>query len=101
MERVAELASFAPLQPRLEGADPAVFELAISPGGDQPLDDATVHFLGSLFGDHTVSFVVQAPRPIVDASAGTLAADGSEVSLSIPLADYAASVDAPMLRVRW
>ena len=101
VERVAELASFAPLQPRLEGADPALFELAISPRGDRPLDEATVHFLGTLFGDHTVSFVVAAPRPIRDASTGTLAADGSEVSLSIPLADYAAEAEPRVLQVRW
>ena len=101
VERVAELASFAPLQPRLQGGDPAVFELAISPGGDRPLDEATMHFLGTLFGDHTVSFVVRAPRPIRDTSAGTLEEDGSQVSLSIPLADYASDVEPRVLRVRW
>ncbi|MCY4481873.1 MAG: hypothetical protein OXC12_03280 [Spirochaetaceae bacterium] len=101
VERVAELASFAALQPRLQGGDPAVFELAISPGGDRPLDEATLHFLGSLFGDHTVSFVVAAPRPIRDTSAGTLAADGSRVTLSISLADYAADAEPRVLRVRW
>ena len=101
VERVAELASFAPLQPRLEGDDPAVFELAISPGGDQPLDRQAMHFLGTLFGDHTVSFVVVAPRPIRDSSAGTLEEDGSRVSLAIPLADYAADVEPRVLRVRW
>lgn len=101
VERVAELASFAPLQPRLQGNDPAVFELTISPAGDRPLDEATVHFLGTLFGDHTVSFVVRTPRMIRDTSAGALAQDGSEVSLSIPLADYAADVEPRVLRVRW
>ena len=101
VERVAELASFAPLRPRLEGDDPAVFELAISAGADKPLDEATVRFLDTLFGDHTVSFVVVAPRPIRDASAGTLSDGGSEVSLSVPLADYAAAVDPRVLRVRW
>ena len=101
VERVAELASFAPLQPRLQGIDPAVFELTISPAGDRPLDEATVHFLGTLFGDHTVSFVVRTPRVIRDTSAGALAQDGSQVSLSIPLADYAADVGPRVLRVRW
>lgn len=101
VERVAELASFAALHPRLEGDDPAVFELAVSPGGDRPLDEATVHFLGTLLGSHTVSFVVVAPRPIRDAGAGTLTEDGSRVTLSIPLADYAADVEPRMLRVSW
>ena len=100
VERVAELASFAPLQPSLVGGDPAVFELAINPG-DRPLDAATMHFLGTLFGDHTVSFEVAAPRPIRDTSAGTLAEDGSRVSLSIPLADYAADAEQRVLQVRW
>ncbi|MDE0024238.1 MAG: hypothetical protein OXP69_07475 [Spirochaetaceae bacterium] len=101
VERVAELASFAPLHPRLHGDDPAVFELAVSSGGDQPLDEATVHFLGTLLGSHTVSFVVVAPRPIRDAGAGTLAEDGSRVTLSIRLADYAADIEPRMLRVSW
>jgi len=101
VERVAELASFAPLHPRLAGGDPAVFELAVSPGGDQPLDEATVHFLGTVLGSHTVSFVVVAPRPIRDAGVGTLAEDGSRVTLSIPLADYAADVEPRVLRVSW
>jgi len=73
----------------------------VSPGGDEPLDEATVHFLGTLLGSHTVSFVVVAPRPIRDAGAGTLAEDGSRVTLSIPLADYAAHVEPRMLRVSW
>ena len=101
VERVAELASFAPLQPRLEGGDPAVFELAIGAGTDQPLDEATVRFLGTLFGDHAVSFVVVAPRPIRDAGAATLGDDGSEAALSIPLADYAAEAAPRTLRVTW
>lgn len=101
VERVAELASFAPLHPRLEGDDPAVFELAVSPGGDRPLDEATVHFLGTLLGSHTVSFVVVAPRPIRDAGAGTLAEDGNRVTLSIALADYAADVEPRTFRVSW
>ena len=101
VERVAELASFAPLHPRLQGDDPAVFELAVSPGGDQPLDEATVRFLGTLLGSHTVSFVVVAPRPVRDAGAGTLAEDGSRVTLSIPLADYAADIEPTTLRVSW
>ena len=101
VERVAELASFAPLQPRLDGDDPAVFELAISPGGDRPLDEEAMRFLGTLFGDHTVSFVVVAPRPIRDSSAGKLGEDGSQVSVAIPLADYAAIVEPRVLRVRW
>lgn len=101
VERVAELASFAALRPRLEGDDPAVFELAVSPGGDRPLDEATVQFLGTVLGSHTVSFVVVAPRPIRDAGAGTLAEDGRRVTLSIPLADYAADVEPRTLRVSW
>ena len=101
VERVAELASFAPLHPRLEGDDPAVFELAVSPGGDRPLDEATVQFLGTVLGSHTVSFVVVAPRPIRDAGVGTLAEDGSRATLSIPLADYAADVEPRTLRVSW
>lgn len=101
VERVAELASFAPLQPRLEGEDPAVFELEVSAGGDQPLDEATVRFLAELFGGHQVSFVVEAPRAIRDAGAGTLGDDGRRVSLAIPLADYAADVEPRTLRVSW
>ena len=101
VERVAELASFAPLHPRLEGDDPAVFELAISPGGDRPLDEATVRVLATVLGSHTVSFAVVAPRPIRDTSAGTLAEDGNRVALSIALADYAADVAPRVLRVSW
>ena len=101
VERLADLASFAPLQPRLAGDDPAVFELTVSAGSSEPLDDATVQVLGSLFGDHTVSFVVVAPRPIRETSAGTPAGDGRRVSLSFPLADYAADTERRVLRVGW
>lgn len=100
--KLAELPSFADLQPRLEGADPATFELVLGIAADAPaLDTGARELLNMLFGDHVVSFVVEAPRPIRDRSEGVLSEDGRQVTVTIPLARYAAQRERQVLTVRW
>ncbi len=101
VERVAELPSFSALNPRLEGTDPALFELVIGDPGEEPLSEEVLRLLATLLGDHAVSFVVSAPRPIRASSAGTLAADRRQVTLSMPLTEFAAVDERLLLTVRW
>ena len=101
VERVAELPSFRALNPRLQGTDPALFELVLGDSGEEPLNEDALRLLATLLGDHAVTFVVAAPRPIRDSSAGTLAADRRQVTLSMPLAEYAAMDERQTLAVRW
>ena len=103
--KLAELPSFADLQPRLEGGDPATFALVLGIAADEAdepaLDAGARELLNMLFGDHVVSFVVEAPRPIRDRSEGVLSEDGRQVTVSIPLARYAAQRERQVLTVRW
>lgn len=102
VRRLAELASFADLQPRLEGSDPVTFELVIgAPAAEPALDADTWELLAMLFGDHVVSFVVEAPRAIRDGSSGALSADRRQATVTIPLARYAAQTERQVLTVRW
>ena len=102
VQRVAELPGFADLQPRLEGSDPLTFELVIgATAGDPALDEEALELLAVLVGDHAVSFVVETPRPIRDSSGGAVSADGRQVTLTIPLASYAAQRERHLLTVRW
>ena len=102
VRRLAELPSFADLQPRLEGGDPATFELVLGIAADEPaLDAGARELLNMLFGDHVVSFVVEAPRPIRDSSEGVLSEDGRQVTVTIPLARYAAQRERQVLTVSW
>ena len=102
VRQLAELPSFADLQPRLEGSDPATFALVLGTAADDPaLDAGARELLDMLFGDHVVSFVVEAPRPIRDSSDGVVSADGRQVTVTIPLARYAAQRERQVLSVRW
>ena len=102
VRRLAELPSFADLQPRLQVGDPATFELVLGITADEPaLDAGARELLNMLFGDHVVSFVVEAPRPIRDSSEGVLSDDGRQVVVTIPLARYAAQRERQVLAVRW
>ena len=102
VRKLAELPSFADLQPRLEGGDPATFALVLGIAADDPaLDAGARELLNMLFGDHVVSFVVEAPRPIRDSSEGVLSEDGRQVTVTIPLARYAAQRERQVLTVRW
>lgn len=102
VQRLAELPSFADLQPRLEGSDPVTFELVIgAPAAEPALDAETWELLAPLFGDHVVSFVVEAPRAIRDGSGGALSADRRQATVTIPLARYAAQTERQVLTVRW
>lgn len=102
VEKLAELPSFADLQPRLEGGDPATFALVLGiAADDSALDEGARELLNMLFGDHVVSFVVEAPRPIRDSSEGVLSEAGRRVTVTIPLARYAAQRERQVLTVRW
>ena len=102
VRKLAELPSFADLQPRLEDGDPATFALVLGIAVDDPaLDAGARELLNMLFGDHVVSFVVEAPRPIRDSSDGVLSEDGRQVTVTIPLARYAAQRERQVLTVRW
>ena len=102
VRKLAELPSFGDLQPRLEGGDPATFALVLGIAADDPaLDAGARELLNMLFGDHVVSFVVEAPRPIRDSSEGVLSEDGRQVTVTIPLARYAAQRERQVLTVRW
>ena len=102
VRKLAELPSFADLQPRLEGGDPATFQLVLGIATDDPaLDAGARELLNMLFGDHVVSFVVEAPRPIRDRSEGVLSEGGRQVTVTIPLARYAAQRERQVLTVRW
>ena len=99
---LAELPSFVDLQPRLEDGDPATFALVLGvAAGDPALDANARELLNMLFGDHVVSFVVEAPRPIRERSDGVLSEDGRRVTVTIPLARYAAQRERQVLTVRW
>ena len=102
VRRLAELPSFADLEPRLEGDDPATFALVLGLAADDPaLDAGARELLNMLFGDHVVSFVVETPRPIRDSSDGVASPDGRRVTVTIPLARYAAQRERQVLTVRW
>ena len=102
VRQLAELPSFADLQPRLEGGDPATFALVLGVAADDPaLDAGARELLNMLFGDHVVSFVVEAPRPIKDRSDGVLSEDARQVTVTIPLARYAAQRERQVLTVSW
>lgn len=102
VQRLAELPSFADMQPRLEGADPATFELVLGAALEDPaLDADTWELLAMLFADHVVSFVVEAPRAIRDSNLGALSADRRRASVTIPLARYATQAERQLLTVRW
>lgn len=102
VERLAELPSFADLQPRLEGADPATFELVLGVAADDlALDADAWELLAMLFGDHVVSFVVETPRAISDGGIGELSADRRRATVTIPLARYATQAERQVLTVRW
>jgi len=102
VRKLAELPSFVDLQPRLEDGDPATFALVLGVAtGDPALDANARELLNLLFGDHVVSFVVEAPRPIRERSDGVLSEDGRRVTVTIPLARYAAQRERQVLTVRW
>ena len=102
VRKLAELPSFADLQPRLEGGDPATFALVLGIAADDPaLDAGARELLNMLLGDHVISFVVEAPGPIRDSSEGVLSEDGRQVTVTIPLARYAAQRERQVLTVRW
>lgn len=102
VRKLAELPSFGDLQPRLEGGDPATFALVLGIAADDPaLDAGARELLNMLFGDHVVSFVVEAPRPIRDSSEGVLSEDRRRVTVTMPLARYAAQRERQVLTVRW
>ena len=102
VQRLAELPSFADLQPRLEGSDPATFELVLGVAADDlTLDAETWELLAMLFDDHAVSFVVEAPREIRASNLGEVSADRRRATVTIPLARYATRNERQVLTVSW
>lgn len=79
----------------------AIFELEISDDSYPVSGDGFSKVFDGLLGDHTVGFVVEAPRLILDSSQGILSENGRKLTLSIPLSDYIRGTNPQDLEVSW
>ena len=67
----------------------------------QPIADSTLQMFDALFSDYTLSFVLNAPRPISSSSIGTLSADKRTLTYSAPVKDVVTTKTDIVLSAAW
>ena len=77
------------------------FHQVIARAPAQPLADSTLQMFDALFSDYTLSFVLQAPRPIQSSTVGTLSADKKTLTYSAPVKDIVTTKADIIMNAAW
>ena len=102
VDLLAKIPSFPFLKLSSKENGSATFELKIGDNDVGPVpNDELFSVFDGLLGNHTVSFVIETPRIILESNHGIISDDGRELTVSILLSDYIRGTNPRDLEVNW
>lgn len=101
-EALAQLDAFRDAQLTLSANGTGkTFSQLVARAPAEPVSEATLQMFDALFSDYTLSFVLQAPRPIQTTTVGTLSADKRTLTYSAPVKDAVTTKSDIVLSAGW